>query len=106
MPTELDLKNEIHDRLKVCQKRGLRLWFVKIHGHGMQRPGIPDYLICLEGRFVAVELKRPGENPTPIQTLEMRAILAARGYATVAYSWQDFCEKLNLPDWCLSVPRK
>ncbi len=106
MPNEFTLKDEVHDRLKVCRGRGLRVWFLKTHGHPMQRVGVPDYLVCFEGRFKAIELKRIGENPTPLQAIEMRAILASGGYAGVAYSWEEFCDVCSFPAWCKAVPRR
>ena len=105
MPNEFRLKDEIHDRLTVCRKRGLRLWFRKIHGHAMQAVTL-DYLFCYEGRFKAIELKQPGENPTPLQAKEIRDIRIAGGVAEVAYSWLDVCEILQLPAWCKTVPRR
>ena len=105
MPTEYSLKDEINDRLKVCQKRRLRIWFLKIHGHRMQRGGVPDFVVCYQGRFKAIELKREDQQPTPLQINEMRGIIWAGGYADVAHSWTEFCEKLQLPSWCLEVPR-
>lgn len=105
MPNEFDLKDEVHDRLKVCRRRGLPLWFRKIHGHAMQAVTL-DFLFCYDGRFKAIELKRAGEIPTPMQSREIRDIRAARGVAEVAYSWQEVCEILRLPAWCLTVPRR
>ncbi len=29
--------------------------------------GTPDFLICAEGHFIAIEAKAPGERPTPLQ---------------------------------------
>ena len=105
MPTELALNDEVNDILHVCRKRGLRIWFRKIHGHQMQAVTL-DYLFCYEGRFKAVELKRDGESPTPLQKKEIRDIIVAGGVADVARSWREVCEILQLPIWCREVPRK
>lgn len=45
--------------------------------------GIPDLLICWQGRFIAIELKRPGESPTPLQLATLAKIRAAGGEAWV-----------------------
>lgn len=61
-------------------------WFVKIHGGPYQSAGIPDIIGVMGGRFVAIEVKRPGEVPTPIQRLVMRRIAEAGGIVGVATS--------------------
>lgn len=43
---------------------------------------------CLYGRFFAIEVKRPGEIPTPLQCAEMRSIQLGRGFAI----WTDSYE--------------
>lgn len=40
--------------------------------------GWPDVIACCRGRFLGVEVKRPGEDPSPAQ-LRMHAELAAAG---------------------------
>lgn len=42
-----------------------------------------DYLLCINGRFVAIETKAPGKNPTPLQSLTIHEIEAAGGIALV-----------------------
>jgi hypothetical protein len=105
MPNEFDLKDEIHDKLKECRRRGLRFWFLKVHGHLMQRKGVPDYLLCYTGLFIALELKRPGEQPTALQTIELRMVVAAGGRAAVVTSWLEFCDVCRFPAWCRTVSR-
>lgn len=45
------------------------------------RRGVPDLLICLKGRYVAIELKVDGETPTLLQTYVIQRIRAAGGIA-------------------------
>lgn len=33
------------------------IYYIKIWGGGYQRSGIPDLIICLKGKFIAIELK-------------------------------------------------
>lgn len=47
--------------------------------------GIPDIVGCYHGRFVAVEVKRPGNKPTLIQRCVMRKIWEAGGIVGVVY---------------------
>ena len=51
--------------------------------------GIPDRILIMPGRKVAfVELKRPGETPTPIQLYQLRRLKEMGQYAT----WVDSVE--------------
>jgi Holliday junction resolvase len=52
-------------------------------------PGCPDVLACVAGRFVAVEVKRPGERPTAQQQHAIDSINRAGGLAFVARSVGD-----------------
>jgi len=38
-----------------------------------------DFLVCIRGRFWAIETKAPGKKPTPRQNAVMRAIEEAGG---------------------------
>lgn len=53
--------------------------------NGMGRVGVPDFLVCHEGRFIAIETKAPGKigNTTANQDREIAAINAAKGTAVV-----------------------
>ena len=48
------------------------------------RKGVPDILMCLAGRFVAIELKREGEKPTKLQEYVLQEIQKAGGLAFCA----------------------
>lgn len=39
-------------------------WTFKVHGNPMQRAGVPDILVAVEGRLIGLEVKfqRPGES--------------------------------------------
>lgn len=54
-------------------------WHIKNQGSLYQRHGIPDLLIVSRGRVLAVELKHPGEAPTPtvLQRRELEHLEAA-----------------------------
>lgn len=49
---EKDFQNEVIKFLKQHN-----IYYIKIWGGGFQRAGIPDLIICLKGKFWAVELK-------------------------------------------------
>ena len=53
---------------------------------GIFKRGAPDLLLCVRGRFVALELKRPGGELTELQAESLRMIRAAGGIAEVVHS--------------------
>lgn len=85
---------------KVLKEAGA--YFIKATSD--QAAGTPDLLVCYHGRFVAMELKRPGEQPTRIQAYRMAQIEQAGGYAFVVHSKQEALDALRVVAapyaWC------
>ena len=79
--SEAAVQDRIH---RVLKRRGA--WFVKTHGTGVGRVGLPDDLACYRGRFLAIEVKQPGGKPTRLQAHELGRIRRAGGVALVATS--------------------
>ena len=48
--------------------------------------GISDLIICIEGNFIAIELKFGSNKPTPMQIHNIRKIRVAGGAAAVCWS--------------------
>lgn len=65
--------------IETLRSRGA--WCVKIHGGAYQSAGLPDIIGCHEGRFFALEVKRPGKHLTPLQALTLSRIASAGGIA-------------------------
>ena len=89
-PTEAEITAAVRDYLRL-----VGAWELKVLGGLGQRPGVPDVLACVQGRFVAIEVKRPGRRPTPRQAAELEAIRAAGGIALVATSLDEVVEALR-----------
>ena len=66
-----------------------RSWWFKVKGGSGQQAGIPDIVGCIGGRFVAIEVKRPGKRPTKLQGHVMGLIREAGGAVGVARSVED-----------------
>ena len=62
---------------------GPRCCYFKIHGGPYQTAGIPDILLCFDGVFLGIELKRPGGRLTPLQNVTLQRIRAAGGEGLV-----------------------
>jgi Holliday junction resolvase len=68
---------------------------VKIHGGRFGHAGMPDLLVCMQGRFIAFEVKQPGKKPTLIQAATLAAIQRAGGHAAVVTSLDEMCALLH-----------
>ncbi len=64
------------------------IWFIKIWGGGFQRAGIPDIIACINGKFVAIELKGPTGKPTPLQEYNIARINECNGIGLILYPHQ------------------
>lgn len=92
---EKDLQKKILQRLKA------EGWFVKYSG--LFR-GVPDILGCIYGRFVAIEVKRPGGGgrPTRLQLDQICAIRARGGYAYIVESMDQLEAILESLKWSIN----
>lgn len=68
---------------------------MKIHGGPYQSAGIPDIIGCIGGRFVALEVKVPGNKATRLQELVISRIRVAGGIAGVVTSVEEAMRVLN-----------
>lgn len=64
------------------------IWFIKIWGGGFQRAGVPDILACVNGYFVAIELKGSNGEPTELQKYNIRKINESNGIGLILYPHQ------------------
>lgn len=77
---ETNFKERITPYLKKLE----RTWFVKTQMIAVC--GIPDFLLCVNGQFVAIELKKDEhEEPSKLQSWVLRKIIAAGGIGLVVY---------------------
>lgn len=84
------VKGAIRDYL-----REIGAWFFMPSMNGFGRAGIPDFIVCHQGRFIALEAKAPGGKPTQWQLRELGYITTAGGTAMVAWSVEDVKEALS-----------
>jgi hypothetical protein len=69
----------------------LGAWYYMPVPNGYSKMGVPDFLICYKGVFIAVETKAPGKknNTSPMQRREIAAINTAGGFAVVIDNADD-----------------
>lgn len=109
-PTEQDRLGQIVDYLRYEQARGRVAWFARINGGGMfDRTGrfLRFYWLYLagkqpagkgkadiegqlsDGRYFALEVKRPGEKPKPEQVAFLTAVRRNNGLAAVIVDYEE-----------------
>ena len=67
-------------------------WFVKIWGGGMQKEGIPDILMCVNGTFISLELKSATGRPSELQKKNTAMINGSGGLGIILWpdGFEDF----------------
>ena len=64
-------------------------WFVKYFANRMTKSGVPDILACVNGHFVAIEVKAETGKPSELQLYNVRKIQESGGVAMILYP-KDF----------------
>jgi hypothetical protein len=70
---------------------GRNIWHYRTPGGLGHRPGVPDDLFCVNGKFLAIEFKSPSSlgRVHPRQALEIAQIIEAKGVAGIVNSWES-----------------
>jgi len=61
----------------------LDVWFFMPPANGYGRAGIPDFVGCLRGRFIAIEAKAGKGATTALQDREIQRIKDAGGFVLI-----------------------
>ena len=84
MASEKIYENKIKAYLK-----SIGAYFIKTHGDRFSRVGTPDIIACVNGYFVAVEVKAENGKPSDLQLYHIEQIKKAGGYGIILYP-KDF----------------
>lgn len=68
---------------KYIEKEVPYSWGVKFHGGTYSRSGVPDLLYCIDGYFVAIEVKAENGKPSELQKRKIKKIREAGGIAVI-----------------------
>lgn len=82
MPTERSITRAI----KAALDKEPSVWHLKYAGGFYGTAGIPDLIVCVRGKFVALEVKQPGNYPTQIQRHVSAKITSAGGLCVTVRS--------------------
>lgn len=94
----MPLESTITDTIMTNLKKIPNSFAFKVHGNAMQKKGIPDILFWVwtgmphledESKAFGFEVKRPGEEATPIQAKMIFRLNSAGCRSCVVYSWDD-----------------
>lgn len=78
MTPEGAVKNRVR---KILQSHRVYHFMPAANGYG--RAGIPDFICCVNGYFLAIECKAGTNKPTALQQMELSAILEAGGVSLI-----------------------
>lgn len=84
MAQEKNFENRIK---KYLESHGA--WFVKFFANAYTKKGIPDILACVNGYFLAIEVKASNGKPSELQKYHVKKITRSNGCAVVLYP-KDF----------------
>lgn len=59
---------------------------VKYHGGPFGQSGVSDLIVCHFGKYVALEIKKPGNKPTALQLRFIEQVKEHGGLAGVVYT--------------------
>lgn len=83
----------------ICRELAERgAWWVKTHGAGVGRSGIPDLIAVYRGAALCLEAKQPGRYPTRLQRHELAGARRAGAHAHVVRSRAEVAEILDTID--------
>jgi len=75
-------EGKVKDKIKKILKAH-DIYYAMPHGAGYGNAGVPDFLCCWKGKFVAVEAKANGGRTTALQDKNISDIEASGGTAWV-----------------------
>lgn len=75
-------ERDVKEQVKRILKR-LDAWYTMPYQAGFSQPGVPDFLICLGGRFVGLETKFGDNKPTAHQRRQLVALRRAGAVSLV-----------------------
>jgi hypothetical protein len=93
MQKETRFKIKVREALKKLSEKGLPLWFTKTQQVSIR--GTPDFILCINGTFVALELKKSAtEKADELQTYNLEKINNAKGIGLVVNpeNWNSIFE--------------
>lgn len=82
---------------QVCIKylKSQGIYYINIYGSGRTAKGAPDLIACINGKFVAFELKVDNNDMQPDQRIHKRRIVKSGGQHFCPRSLQEFISNVQ-----------
>ena len=92
MAREKAFENKVKAFLK-----SIGAYYIKTHGDRFSKVGVPDILACVNGYFVAVEVKAENGKPSELQLYHLEQIENTGGLAFLLYpkDFEQFKQKIK-----------
>lgn len=81
------------DCIKYLKSEGI--YHINIHGGGWGAKGAPDLIACIDGRFIAFELKVDENDLQSDQRIHRKRILASGGQHFAPRSLDEFIRRVK-----------
>lgn len=88
--TESNLQKKVTEYLKKEN-----IYFINVYGSGRTAKGAPDIIACVNGKFVALELKVGSNNMQPDQIIHKRRIKRSGGLHYVPRTLDEVKKIIN-----------
>lgn len=89
------LEKQVENKIKKWLEEN-NYWYFKVHGGAFQKTGVPDIIACINGKFVAIEVKRSnGGIVSELQKAQIQKIKSCGGVVGVAHSIDEFLQILK-----------
>lgn len=80
--------------IKYLKDRGI--YYLNLYGDGMSGKGKPDVIVCLNGKFVAFELKVGENDLQDDQIIHKKRIVKSGGLHFSPYTFDEFLSILEV----------
>ena len=92
-------KEKVFENKIKAYLKSIGAYFIKTHGDRFSKVGTPDIIACVNGKFVALEVKAENGKPSELQLYHLEQIRKAGGHSFLLYSkdfedFKNFCENL------------
>ena len=83
------LESDLQDKC-ISHAKNMGVYTIRIQPDGFGLKGIPDLIMCIDGKFVGVELKVGNNTKSPAQRIQAKRIQKAGGLVYEVRTLNEF----------------
>jgi hypothetical protein len=87
----IKLEKKLQDKC-IAYLKAKNIYYINQFGNGWASKGAPDLIVCINGKFVAFELKVGANNMQADQVIHKRRIERSGGLHFSPYSLEEFID--------------